>query len=122
MSLISVFDVIGPNMVGEFGMQNRKLLEKIDFEKGVFVYEGKEYPLRDTNFPTCLLYTSGFHFYTIRVVLKIRFTRHGMYHIPLSGFLFQDAGMRISTFPVGSQHYSTGNPCSSSESDIPIPE
>ena len=33
-------------------MQNRKLLEKIDFEKGVFVYEGKEYPLRDTNFPT----------------------------------------------------------------------
>ena len=36
----------------EFGMQNRKLLEKIDFEKGVFVYEGKEYPLRDTNFPT----------------------------------------------------------------------
>ena len=36
----------------EFGMQNRKLLDKIDFERGVFVYEGKEYPLRDTNFPT----------------------------------------------------------------------
>ena len=36
----------------EFGMANRKLLEKIDFERGVFVYEGKEYALRDTNFPT----------------------------------------------------------------------
>ena len=36
----------------EFGMSNRKLLEKIDFERGVFVYEGKEYALRDTNFPT----------------------------------------------------------------------
>ena len=24
-------------------MTNRKLLEKIDFERGVFVYEGKEY-------------------------------------------------------------------------------
>ena len=36
----------------EFGMGGRKLLEKIDSERGVFVYEGKEYPLRDTNFPT----------------------------------------------------------------------
>ena len=36
----------------DFGMQNRKLLDKIDFERGVFTYEGKEYPLRDTNFPT----------------------------------------------------------------------
>ena len=32
----------------EFGMENRKLLEKIDFERGVFVYEGKEYEMRDT--------------------------------------------------------------------------
>ena len=36
----------------EFDMDNRKLLHKIDFERGVFVYEGKEYALRDTNFPT----------------------------------------------------------------------
>ena len=36
----------------EFGMANRKLLDKIDFERGVFIYEGKEYALRDTNFPT----------------------------------------------------------------------
>ena len=36
----------------EFGMANRKLLHKIDFERGVFIYEGKEYELRDANFPT----------------------------------------------------------------------
>ena len=36
----------------EFGMENRKLLHKIDFERGVFMYEGKEYALRDTNLPT----------------------------------------------------------------------
>ena len=36
----------------EFGMENRKLLHLVDFERGVFVYEGKEYPLRDVNFPT----------------------------------------------------------------------
>mgnify|MGYP000057513704 FL=1 len=36
----------------EFGMENRRLLHLVDFERGVFVYEGKEYPLRDVNFPT----------------------------------------------------------------------
>ena len=36
----------------ELGMGNRKLLHLIDFERGVFVYDGKEYALRDTNFPT----------------------------------------------------------------------
>ena len=36
----------------EFGMQNRKLLHLIDFARGVFVYEGKEYEMRDINFPT----------------------------------------------------------------------
>lgn len=36
----------------EFGMANRKLLEHIDFERGIFVYEGKEYELLDTSFPT----------------------------------------------------------------------
>ncbi len=36
----------------EFGMQGRKLLEKIDFTKGVFVLDGVEYEMRDTNFPT----------------------------------------------------------------------
>lgn len=36
----------------ELAMNNRKLLHLIDFQRGVFVYEGKEYPLRDTNFPT----------------------------------------------------------------------
>ena len=36
----------------EFGMEGRKLLDKIDYARGVFVYEGKEYPVRDTCFPT----------------------------------------------------------------------
>ncbi len=36
----------------EFEMENRLLLDKIDIEKGTVMIEGKEYPLRDTNFPT----------------------------------------------------------------------
>lgn len=36
----------------EFAMQDRKLLEKIDYARGVFLYDGREYPLRDTRFPT----------------------------------------------------------------------
>ena len=36
----------------DFGMDNRKLLHRIDWKRGVLVYEGKEYPLRDTHFPT----------------------------------------------------------------------
>ena len=40
------------NRRSEFGMEGRKLLDKIDYARGVLVYEGKEYPLRDTYFPT----------------------------------------------------------------------
>ncbi len=36
----------------DFGMDNRKLLHRIDWKRGVLVYEGKECPLRDTHFPT----------------------------------------------------------------------
>ena len=36
----------------EFNMEGRKLLHLIDFERGVFCYQGKEYPLRDKNLPT----------------------------------------------------------------------
>ena len=36
----------------EFKMENRKLFDKIDYERGILIYEGKEYPLRDTNLPT----------------------------------------------------------------------
>ncbi len=36
----------------EFGMESRKHLHLIDLEKGTVVIEGKEYPLKDTNFPT----------------------------------------------------------------------
>ena len=33
-------------------MDNRLLLDKIDYEKGTITIKGEEYPLRDTNFPT----------------------------------------------------------------------
>ncbi|MDR0938790.1 MAG: fructose-1,6-bisphosphatase [Mediterranea sp.] len=36
----------------DFGMADRKLLHRIDRQKGTLVYGGKEYALRDTNFPT----------------------------------------------------------------------
>lgn len=36
----------------EFGMDNRKLLHKIDFKRGIFVLGGRDYVMRDTNFPT----------------------------------------------------------------------
>lgn len=36
----------------EFEMEDRLLLDKINIEKGTVMVEGKEYPLRDTNFPT----------------------------------------------------------------------
>lgn len=36
----------------EYGMNDRLLLDKIDYERGVLCLNGKEYPLTDTNFPT----------------------------------------------------------------------
>lgn len=36
----------------EWNMQDRKLLHRIDQEKGTITLDGKEYPLRDTRFPT----------------------------------------------------------------------
>ena len=36
---------------GEFGMENRMLLDRIDYERGTIVLEGKEYRLLDTHFP-----------------------------------------------------------------------
>ncbi len=36
----------------EFGMADRSVLDHIDYERGVFEQNGKEYPLLDTNFPT----------------------------------------------------------------------
>ncbi|MBQ3021774.1 MAG: fructose-1,6-bisphosphatase [Clostridia bacterium] len=35
-----------------YGMEGRMLLDKIDFEKGTVVIEGKVYPLKDVDFPT----------------------------------------------------------------------
>ncbi|MDR0296114.1 MAG: fructose-1,6-bisphosphatase [Prevotellaceae bacterium] len=36
----------------QFNMGHRLLLDKIDFEKGVLKVDGKEYPLKDSKFPT----------------------------------------------------------------------
>ena len=36
----------------EFRMENRLLLDKIDFEKGTVLVDGVEYPMNDMNFPT----------------------------------------------------------------------
>ncbi len=36
----------------DFGMEDRLLLDKIDYGKGTITIEGKTYPLLDTNFPT----------------------------------------------------------------------
>ncbi|GAA0075745.1 fructose-1,6-bisphosphatase [Clostridium sp. CTA-5] len=36
----------------EFELENRLLLDKIDYKKGTIILEGKEYKLNDTNFPT----------------------------------------------------------------------
>lgn len=36
----------------EFQMEDRNLLNMIDYEKGVLRYQGKEYEMYDTNFPT----------------------------------------------------------------------
>ena len=36
----------------EFELEERKLLDKIDFDKGTIEILGKRYKLNDTNFPT----------------------------------------------------------------------
>lgn len=36
----------------EFGLEERALLHRIDYEKGIITLDGKEYKLLDTNFPT----------------------------------------------------------------------
>ena len=36
----------------EFDMEKRLLLDKIDFDKGTVVLEGKEYKIRTKDFPT----------------------------------------------------------------------
>ncbi|MBR3065014.1 MAG: fructose-1,6-bisphosphatase [Bacteroidales bacterium] len=36
----------------EFGMDDRNVLHLIDFKKGTIHLDGKDYPLKDTNFPT----------------------------------------------------------------------
>lgn len=51
---ICQFKVEGQRIMAhpEYGMENRLLLDKIDYEKGTIRLRDGEYPLRDTNFPT----------------------------------------------------------------------
>lgn len=36
----------------EYGMDDRKVMHKTDWKRKVYIHDGKEYPLLDTNFPT----------------------------------------------------------------------
>lgn len=36
----------------EYGMDDRIVLKMVDYENGTFLWNGKSYPLKDTNFPT----------------------------------------------------------------------
>lgn len=89
----------------EFGMENRKLLHKIDFERGVFVYEGKEYEMRDMNFPTIdpkdpyrltdeekelvdKLHYSFMHSEKLKKHMRCLFTYGGMYLVCNSNLLY----------------------------------
>ena len=51
---ICQFKVEGQRIMAhpEYGLENRLLLDKIDFEKGTVRLRDGEFPLRDTNFPT----------------------------------------------------------------------
>ena len=51
---ICQFKVEGQRIMAhpEYGLDNRLLLDKIDYEKGTIKLRDGEYPLRDTNFPT----------------------------------------------------------------------
>ncbi len=51
---ICQFKVEGQRIMAhpEYGLENRLLLDKIDFEKGTVKLRDGEFPLRDTNFPT----------------------------------------------------------------------
>lgn len=51
---ICQFKVEGQRIMAhpEYGLENRLLLDKIDFEKGTIMLRDGEFPLRDTSFPT----------------------------------------------------------------------
>lgn len=51
---ICQFKVEGQRILAhpEYGMEDRLLLDKIDYDKGTITIKGETYPLRDTNFPT----------------------------------------------------------------------
>lgn len=89
----------------EFGMADRKLLQYIDFKRGVFVRDGKEYAMRDTNFPTVdpenpyrltaeeqdlvdKLHHSFMKSEKLRKHMRCLFTNGGMYTVCNSNLIF----------------------------------
>ena len=54
MMAVIQFKVEGQEILAhpEYNLNDRNLLDKIDFEKGTVVVEGVEYPMRDINLPT----------------------------------------------------------------------
>jgi fructose-1,6-bisphosphatase-3 len=89
----------------EFGMADRKLLQYIDFKRGVFVHDGKEYTMRDTNFPTVdpenpyrltaeeqdlvdKLHHSFMKSEKLRKHMRCLFTNGGMYTVCNSNLIF----------------------------------
>jgi fructose-1,6-bisphosphatase-3 len=89
----------------EFGMADRKLLQYIDFKRGVFVHDGKEYAMRDTNFPTVdpenpyrltaeeqdlvdKLHHSFMKSEKLRKHMRCLFTNGGMYTVCNSNLIF----------------------------------
>lgn len=86
-------------------MEDRKVLEKTDFRRGVFMAGGKEYPMRDTNFPTInpdkpweltkeeedlmvVLRSSFEHSEVLHRHIRFLFTHGGTYKISNNNLLF----------------------------------
>lgn len=89
----------------EFHMEDRKMLHRIDFERGVFQYGGAEYEMRDTNFPTVdpsdpyrltedeaelveKLHSSFVNSEKLKKHMRCFFTHGGMYLVCNSNLLF----------------------------------
>lgn len=81
-----------------FGLENRLLLDKIDYNKGTITIDGKVYPLKDTNFPTIDKehpYNLTEEEYELIIQLKNAFLNNEMLQNHMK-FLFQHGSMYIT--------------------------
>lgn len=89
----------------DFNMDDRKLLDKIDFERGILMLNGKEYEMLDMNFPTidpkdpyrlteeeeelmCKIHHSFVGSDKLKKHMRCLFTHGGMYLVCNSNLLF----------------------------------